>query len=339
MLNFQIPDYNFMKESKIFGDDYFKIYTAKTTDLTILLGGCANNKYQGHYYITVDNYKMNYLIEDKPTAIDFHGELCCISGEYYKEFAENIGIRPCLPYDEIKDKCKIINEKNGILEVEYGEYPQQVPNEEIKKQLEYIYKIEYIEKIPAKYNITNLKITKTGKEYHLYEYQNFTIPEFKYNEKKYICTSCNLHKSHKIQGYTELSNNIEYYNHQNAWIEVQPIKWLVDKKYNMAIAEKILITGIPMEKEWKTENFDKSRIKKFMDNCFNKDIIPSKTEELNIILQPETRNPKIIEAAIEYKPDMNITIKLPEEIINNIEQINIESLKDSNKQFTYVKKR
>ena len=95
-----------------------------------------------------------------------------------------------------------------------------------------------------------------------------------------------------------------------------------------------------MEKEWKKENFNESRIKRFMDTCFNQDIIPSKTkEELNINLQPETRNPQIIEASIEYKPGMNITIKLPEEIISNIEQINIESLKDSNKQFIYVKKR
>lgn len=324
-LTFSLPTYN-----NLYKDN--NSARAAITDFGILTSGFVSSFFHVSNEDSLESRCGDYwYIRDNNNRRVTDGD--GLSCNYYDSRCRG-GIRPIISYSEIKDKCK---EKtritDDIMQVEYGEYPQQIASKSLQIELEELYQKKELKKTNKTYTMNN---SSSDEDY----LRTTDIYEYEYNQKKYTRVIPNLYFMYKYDGVL-LSNGKIYTNIKPVWIEVQPIKWLVNEKQNIAISEKILFAGIQFHETRNYEgSFEKSDIKQFLDFYFSKDIIPSKTkEELNINLQPEIRNPKIIEAAIEYKQGMNITIKLPEEIIKNIEQINIESLEDSNKQFTYIKKR
>ncbi|MCF0125135.1 MAG: AAA family ATPase, partial [Clostridia bacterium] len=58
------------------------------------------------------------------------------------------------------------------------------------------------------------------------------------------------------------------------WVEVEPIKWLVSEKDKLMLAEKIVFAGVQFkhERDYHTKDFGKTDIKKFIDECWSKDI-------------------------------------------------------------------
>mgnify|MGYP002513975070 CR=1 FL=1 len=57
------------------------------------------------------------------------------------------------------------------------------------------------------------------------------------------------------------------------WIKVEPIKWLVDERANIALSKKIIFSGVQFKnrRDYKGD-FDRTDIKQFMDKHFSKDI-------------------------------------------------------------------
>ena len=74
-----------------------------------------------------------------------------------------------------------------------------------------------------------------------------------------------------------LSNGESYKNGDIVWVEVQPVKWLVDEKSHIMITEKIIFAGVQFNKDnnYYTEDFDKTNIKAFMDRYLSKEITQS----------------------------------------------------------------
>ena len=58
------------------------------------------------------------------------------------------------------------------------------------------------------------------------------------------------------------------------WLEVSPVKWIVDEKSHMMITEKLIFAGVQFNKEsnYHTEDFDKTDIKRFMDRDLSRDL-------------------------------------------------------------------
>lgn len=277
ILNFTILDYMFISgthESKIF--KHSKI--AAITDLAILLGGKflnfenTGNNY-GCYCTTVNN--KNYA--DLP-YVTYLGNM-----NYRKDNknSKEIGIRPVLSYSTVSEilPSSSINE---ILEIEFGEYPQQAVPSSLEKILEKMYIFEYVEELYKIYNIKNLK--KTNKEYKIkYVEENnqfISVPEYEYNGKKYVRVEVTSSSQLDYNGEVKLSNKETYHRGDYVWLEVQPVKWLVDAKENFAITKNIIIAGIPINEKYLKYNFSKSILKKFMDIYFSEDIIPTKIESI-----------------------------------------------------------
>lgn len=329
-LTFSLPT-----SKNLYGENnIFKNYDSKAaiTDFAIVTSGFVSSVYHVNKENTLDSRCGEYwFIRDNNNRRTTDGDN--LSCNYY-DSGNRGSIRPIISYSEIKDICqnkKIIND--DIQQVEYGEYPQHAVFKSLQVTLEELYKKGNLKKTNKTYTINN---SQNDEDF----LKTTNIDEYEYNQKKYVRVIPNLYFIYEDDGV--LLSNGKTYTHKNpVWIEVKPIKWLIDEKQNIAISEKILFAGKQFHKVRNYEgNFEESDIKKFLDYHFSKDIIPSKIkEEVNINLQPEIRNPKIIQASIEYIPGMNIIIKLPNEILDNINEINIESLEDSNKQFTYIKKR
>ena len=70
-----------------------------------------------------------------------------------------------------------------------------------------------------------------------------------------------------IEDRAVLSDTMTYENGEKAWIKVEPIKWLVDEKSDLAISEKILFSGKPYNySRLHSTSFEESDIESYLNN-------------------------------------------------------------------------
>lgn len=264
-----MSNFTFLTKGQIIGQNqlnFFEKYGTRcvATDFAILLG-CSSSLYERNN----KKYKVGTWWT-KSNFNDFSAFAINECGKVQDQYVDiiNIGGRPALSYSSIKFSSKIVRNKYNIKEVEYGEYPQTVVNEDYSRELEWAY------------NNRSLRITgkdyTTNSQYFIGSNKVFspkTNTEYEYNGSKYIrfvgnqnCNGLVLPDDRKLQEGTAY------------WVRVEPIIWLVDEAKNVALAKKILFSGIQLKNQcYYKGDFDKTNIKMFMDNYFSKEIEPSKT--------------------------------------------------------------
>lgn len=176
------------------------------------------------------------------------------------------GVRPGLPFSNISDfSIKEIGYENGILLVEYGEYPQFAVDSSLGKILD----IEFSEN----------RLRKTGKTYTTYANEIvgrttlYFYPdeheEFEYQGKKYVRVKAN-------HWFSDYLKNININKGDYLWLEVSPIIWYVDESAKLLISKKCLVSGIPYCGQDKdVGEFKNTEIYNYLNTCFATDIIPS----------------------------------------------------------------
>jgi len=88
-----------------------------------------------------------------------------------------------------------------------------------------------------------------------------------------------------------LSNGVTVREGKPIWVKVEPIIWLVDEKANIAVAKKVLFSGVRfLDFDEKYESFDKTRINKFLNECFIHDISQSQKNSREILIGNSNRN-------------------------------------------------
>ena len=184
--------------------------------------------------------------------------------------------------------------RNGILEVEYGEYPQDIVSEDFARTLERAYSIGTINQTGKSYTTDSVKY----EDYHI-PFRPRTHIEYEYNGKKYI----------RIIGDSNcsgegLSDGSVIQKDSPYWVEVKPIKWMINEKTNTSLCKKIIFSGVRFNGESYKGDFDNTEIKKFMDNYFSKDIIPSKLSTKEQELSSESQE-KLEEIRNPYKFDFD----------------------------------
>ena len=142
---------------------------------------------------------------------------------------------------------KAIRADDGILEVEYGEYPQTLVDSKTQNKLEKIYLLEQLKKEEYR-----TKMKKTGKVYTFDR-----LPASPVNFNKPIRPICYDELVYNNQKYIRLWENCDRY----LWIKVEPIIWLIDEKTGLLISKKILLSGIRFaERLSDTSDFSNSDI-------------------------------------------------------------------------------
>ena len=266
----------FLEDEQISGSDQLDIFKkydtrAAITDFSILLGGAVAPGYYTNEGIKEENHTgwwwtKTPFSNDKVYAINIDGKISRI----YQINTRFGGARPALQYSSIYkiDKKSKIN-SYGILEVEYGEYPQDIVSKEISSTLEKAY--------------TNKTLKETGKTYtteSIYykdynkQFEERKHIEYEYKGKKYIRFIADLNSVGEI-----LSNNTKIELCGKYWVEVKPIIWLVDEKADIMLTKKIIFSGVQFNKENNyTGNFNETDIYKFMEKYLIKEIIPNNTK-------------------------------------------------------------
>ena len=179
-------------------------------------------------------------------------------------------VRPALQSSVIFSKISPnrVRGYNGTEEVEFGEYPQNAADSRMQNILESEYK---------------RGMSKTGRSYTFDSVKNYddntgfkpvTYEEYKYQGKKYIRIKAN---SYFAGGKFMLSNGACYRNGDYVWVEVSPVKWLIDDKAGILISKKGLVSGIRFLDK-KTDykgDFDRTEMKEYLDKYMIKDLFQS----------------------------------------------------------------
>lgn len=191
-----------------------------------------------------------------------------------------MGIRPMINYNEIKDEARIIK-KSSLLKsfrIQYGEYPQSVVTKKDKEyaELEKAFKKGNLEKTGKVYTVDgtqfyNYFLGEIDEKSSKSTFEPLVYEEYTYNGQKYIRAIAN--NNAMISG--------EYKHNQPYWFKVEPIEWtVVDGK---AYADKILVAGIQFcSYGSKTEpanrilGYDFSNMNMFLENYMSKEIISTK---------------------------------------------------------------
>ena len=124
---------------------------------------------------------------------------------------------------------------NDTYEVEFLEYPQCAADLRMQKILETAY-IKGMNKTGRSYTFDSVKYDDydTG-------FKPVTYEEYEYQGKKYIRIRAN---SNFGGNKFKLSNGACYRNGDYVWVEVSPVRWLIDSKTHTLISKYGLVSGI-----------------------------------------------------------------------------------------------
>ena len=231
-----------------------KILPCGATDFAAVLGcfnGCAA---WVSWFTRTDDSKGNLIFIASSGHLDFV-QASCRDG----------CIRPVLKVSNLDYvSFENVSMVNGMQEVEYGEYPQDVASSEISKALD--------EKLAEG------QLEKTGKTYTFDKrrYRKFApckCDEYIYGDKKYIRVYC--------RGDHRLSNGREVHLGDHVWLEVSPIKWYVHPVKKIMISKIGLASGVRFcnRDKYKMAYFKNTDMYKFLNEHFIKDIVPSKVNK------------------------------------------------------------
>lgn len=200
-------------------------------------------------------------------AVDNVGNRCSI----YR-YGRGGAVRPALQSSVIFSQISPNRVKgyNGTEEVEYGEYPQNAADSRMQNILESEY---------------NKGMNETGRSYTFNSvkyndcytaFKPVTYEEYEYQGKKYIRIKAN---SEFGDSKFMLSNGVRYKNGDYVWVEVSPVKWLIDDKAGILISKKGLVSGIrflDVRTNYKGD-FDKTEMKEYLDKYMLRDLTQTLT--------------------------------------------------------------
>ena len=269
-------NFTFLTEEQIFGNDQLDIlkeYGTKCaiTDFSILLGG-----YPSDYYTSEGNTRKDRTDWWWTKSSDGDNDARVVRKNgirfWYRVYERTVGARPALPYSSISSiSSNGVRGRNGILEVEYGEYPQTIVSEDFARTLERAYSNRTINQTGKSYTTDSVSYQDTDTLF-----QARTHIEYEYNGRKYIRFVGDSNCSGEI-----LSDGRTIQNGDVYWVEVEPIKWMIDERTNIALSKKLIFSGVQFNRERNYKgNFNRTDIKEFMDRHFSKDITPSFSREM-----------------------------------------------------------
>ena len=276
-MNFIDQELTLLSEEEIWGVnggrqlDVLRQYgtIAAITDLVILTGG--NIEDTRTYTDPEDNSIKGRTSRFWTRSSNGSGDVRCvhISGFriWYNTFRRDGAVRPVLQSSAIFSQISPnrVRGYNGTEEVEYGEYPQYAADSRMQSILESEY---------------NRGMNKTGRSYTFdsvkYNYYNnvfkpVTYEEYEYQGKKYIRIRAN---SGYDGGKFKLSNGVEYRDDDYVWVEVSPVKWLIDDRTGTLVSKRGLVSGIRfLDKRTNYKgDFSRTEMKEYLDKYMLHDL-------------------------------------------------------------------
>ena len=274
-----MSNFTFLTEEQYLGSDKLEILEkrgtkAAITDFSILLGAYVSNNIHIENDNSLEGRTGYYWTKSYNGRNDARVVTAAGSGDYDPVNGRNGGARPALPFSSISsiptngESGK--RARDGILEVEYGYYPQKAVSKDMQERLERAYRSGSISRTRNSYTTDSRKYDAYNKKFLAKQHK-----EYEYNGKRYVRVEAN--SDFGSSAFT-LSNGENYRNGDNVWVEVSPVKWLIDERAKVMITDKLIFSGVQFNhtRNYHTRDFDKTDIKTFMDRYLSRDLIQSR---------------------------------------------------------------
>ena len=257
-------NFTFLKDEEEVGNKQLSIlrkYGTKCsiTDFSILLGG-----YVSSYNYTIDGVKNENrtgwwwcdVADSSGHSIGNNGYLNC-----YANYFDRIGgARPAINYSSIFfNSTPVKNNLCDVLEVLYGEYPQMVATKEESILLDKAFKSQELAITGKKYTTDSTMIKNYDDTF-----QKRVFHEYEYMGNKYIRFIADENGYGKV-----LSDGRVVETNKAYWIKVERVEWLVDEKSDIALAKKILFSGVQFKN---INDYNNNFIFDFMNQYFQEEI-------------------------------------------------------------------
>ena len=173
-------------------------------------------------------------------------------------------VRPSFKYNFKNNEIQETLNSSGSLKIEYGQYPQMIADLKTSQKLEKELANKRLKQSGKKY------VINCGSEGSTKLYDPREIPEYKYNGKTYVRILGNNRNKDKV-----LSDGRTIKKDKPYWIEVEPVRWLIDKDKHIALSKKVLLSGVQFDiKKSYNNDFKNTILGKHLDNFFAKEVIP-----------------------------------------------------------------
>ncbi len=287
-----MSNWTFLTEDEYWGDNQLDVFKkrgtkAAITDFAILLGGWVSSTEHvdtdehlsgrtGYYWTKSDDG------DNDARAVSFSGNRLLL-----KVLKRYCGARPALPYSSIDNifanVVSIVKAKDGITEIRCGGIPQQAPLKNMQIKLEKAYKRGGLKRVATGPITDSRKYNEYNEPFLPFEHE-----QYEYEGKRYVRVKAN--SCFNGAEFT-LSNGERYKDGDYVWVEVQPFTFWLDEKKKWWIPEKIYIAGIQFNEKsnYHTEDFDKTNIKRYLDEHWAKYVELSMEE---VSLGDKTEEPK-----------------------------------------------
>ena len=215
-----MSEFTFLTEEQCFGSDKLNILEKRGTkaaisDFSILLGGYVDDDEHiegdsslegrtGYYWTKSDDGDNDARVVDED------------GGSYYDNVSERDGgARPALPFSSIDriptNGVSGRRAADGILEVEYGYYPQKAVSKDMQSRLEQAYTRGTLSRTRNTYTTDSVKDTEYSTPF-----KAKTHEEYEYNGKRYVRVEANPYFA---GGNVTLSNGENYRDGDNVWVK------------------------------------------------------------------------------------------------------------------------
>lgn len=181
-------------------------------------------------------------------------------------------VRPALPFSNISDiSLNGVKGRHGFLEVEYGEYPQYAVDTNLGRILDDSFQAGVLRRTGKTYTTDSRRWDANSKRFSPVQHE-----EFEYNGKRYVRVKSNdTHENFK------LSNGVTVHPGMYVWLEVSPIKWIVDDRANMLVSKTLLASGIRFcnDRQYNGD-FKNTEMYQYLNTYFARDMVPSVVKEM-----------------------------------------------------------
>ena len=181
-------------------------------------------------------------------------------------------VRPALPYSNISDiSPNGVRGREGFLEVEYGEYPQYAVDIKLGRILDDSFQAGVLRRTGKTYTTDSRRWDAFSERFSPVQHE-----EFEYNGKRYVRV-----KSNDNDENFKLSNRVTVHPGMYVWLEVSPIKWIVDDRAKMLVSKTLLASGIRFCNNGKYNgNFKNTEMYEYLNTYFARDMVPSVVKEM-----------------------------------------------------------
>ena len=279
--------FRFLSEDEFKNSRLFKYCpkNAKVTDFAILTGASLfdEDKRIGYWWLR-DIVDINNIKE--ALYVGGTGDV----GNFRYSFSR-IGARPVVDYSVISSHSIMLEELDfGLFEVECGEYPKRVVDDDLSDILEYSRSLGNLKRCNNCFTIIDHKS-------HMHNLKPVKSDVYEYRGKKYI------RMMRQGDRADVLSNGKRAIGRKPFWLTVEPIVWIVDEKNNIAMTRDIVFGGVHFDVGKKNgnysffvnrsddahyaEDFENTFIKRYMDSYFANEILPKGALNINSGLAEE----------------------------------------------------